>query len=50
MKKTLKRVEAIKIIRRQTISLARAIEVYNYLTCYGEIEITEETINNFFNI
>lgn len=49
MKKALTRTEAIKKIRRQTISLTRAIEIYNYLTCYGEITITEEIINTFFN-
>lgn len=49
MKKELTRTEAVKIIRRETISLPRAIEIYNYLTCYGEIKVTTDTINAFFN-
>ena len=30
--------------------LPRAIEIYNYLSCYGELEVTEEKINNYFKM
>ena len=45
----LKRTEAIKLIRRWTITLNRAIQIYNYLTCYGETRITKNDIESYFN-
>jgi len=49
MKKTLNRTEAVKIIRKYVFSLQRAVELYNYLSCYGELKLTKDTIENYFN-
>lgn len=44
------RTEAIKKILNKLTDggLPRAIEIYNYLTCYGDVIITDEAINRYF--
>lgn len=44
------RTEAVKMIltNNEYLGLPRAIELYNYLGCYGEIEVTAEMICEYF--
>lgn len=41
---------AVKLIYNHLMSggLPRAIEIYNYLGCYGEIPVTKEMIDIYF--
>ena len=42
--------EAVKyMLHRYNTGLPSAIATYNYLTCNGELTITEDTITNYFN-
>ena len=43
------RTEAVKMImaKIEYIGLPKAIEIYNYLGCYGEIEVTGEIIARY---
>lgn len=47
---TMTRVEAVKMIMAidENIGLPRAIELYDYLGCYGEITVTEKMIERHF--
>lgn len=29
--------------------LPRAIDIYNYISCYGNLEVTPDMINRYFN-
>lgn len=41
---------AINYIRRYTITVSKALQVYNFLTEYGTRRTTIKKINAFFNI
>ena len=40
--------EIYKYLQSRIGGLPRAIEIYNYLSCNGEIEVTEQEIAIFF--
>jgi len=43
-----KRHSQIRMIKRRLLcGLPRATSIYNYLGCYGEIEVTDEMINDW---
>ena len=43
--------EAVKKILKHLEfgGLPRAIEIYNYLGCFGELEVTTEMVDGYFN-
>lgn len=46
----MERAKAVKMIMKiQEAGLIKAIDTYNYLSCYNEIKVTAEMIREYFN-
>ncbi len=45
----MERTKAVKMIMQiQESGLVKAIDTYNYLSCYGEIKVSTEMIRDYF--